>query len=142
MITRPKTRKAPAASIDPIFAAIVERKALLREYNRCDYTYRTARDQAEKKHGWEWGAGKSMELLELAIADVKPLSDLWKRAANAERRAAMRMARTKPTTPQGAAALITHARREIVDSNCEDFDDWVPTALKTVAAALTRMEAA
>jgi hypothetical protein len=53
------------------------------------------------------------------------------------------MARTKPTTIPGAAALIAHTRREIkAASDRENWEDWVPTALKTVADALGRMEAA
>ena len=52
------------------------------------------------------------------------------------------MARTKPTTISGAAAMIAHIRREIEAGSEEDWEDWVPTALKTVTDALGRMEAA
>jgi hypothetical protein len=49
------------------------------------------------------------------------------------------MARTKPTTISGAAALIAHTRHEIKTGSEQDWEDWVTTALKTVADALTRM---
>jgi hypothetical protein len=45
------------------------------------------------------------------------------------------MARTDPTTPAGAAALIAYTRRDIVEGEV----DWQMVALKTVAAALVRM---
>jgi hypothetical protein len=108
MTTKPKTRKAPAAAIDPVFAAIAEHKALIMEYIRCRNNSHTARAQAEKKHG------KSLEGAALFIAAAEDTTleyDQFNRAARAERKAAMR-ARTKPTTASGAAAMITHTRRE------------------------------
>jgi hypothetical protein len=51
----------------------------------------------------------------------------------------MRMARTKPTTPAGAAALIAYTRRDLMDA---PVPDWPMVALKTAASALARMEAA
>jgi hypothetical protein len=82
-------------------------------------------------------------MLIAAAEDTTLEYDQFCRAANAERKAGMRLARTKPTTPAGAAALIAHIRHEIeAHSGRENWEDWVPTALKTVAAALVRMEAA
>ncbi|HXN89408.1 MAG TPA: hypothetical protein VN890_08660 [Methylocella sp.] len=72
-------------------------------------------------------------------AGITPLREQDERARAAESRAAMRMAWTKPTTLAGAAALIAYTRYELIyiaDS------DWPVVALKTVAAALARMEAA
>jgi hypothetical protein len=63
---------------------------------------------------------------------VKPLREQLKRAGQAERRAAMRMARTKPTTSDGAITLINYARRDLSGG------DWQLAALKTVAASLKR----
>jgi hypothetical protein len=126
--------------MDPIFVAIAEHKALIREYIRCRNNSEDARAQAEKKHG------KSLEgnaLYEAAAEDTKLEHDQFCRAGSAERKAAMRMARTKPATIAGTAAMITHIRHEIgARSNREVWEDWIPTALKTVAAALARMEAA
>jgi hypothetical protein len=51
------------------------------------------------------------------------------------------MARTKPTTTSGAAAMIAHASREL-EAASDSIEDWLPVALKTVAVALVRMEAA
>jgi hypothetical protein len=45
-----ETRKATAKD-DPVFAAIAEHKALLKEYVRCRNNSERARDQAEKKRG-------------------------------------------------------------------------------------------
>jgi hypothetical protein len=144
MTTKSKTRKASAANgagVDPVFAAIAEHKALVREYIRCRNDSEAAREQAEKKHGRKSLEGKA--LYEAAAEDTKLEYDQFNRAANAERKVALRMARTAPTTIAGAAALIGHIRHEIkAVSDREDWDDWVPSALKTVAAALTRMEAA
>ena len=74
-------------------------------------------------------------------ATVRPFYDQWNRADTAERQAAMRMARTKPTTTSGAAAMIAHASREL-EAASDSIEDWLPVALKTVAVALVRMEAA
>jgi hypothetical protein len=136
MTTKPKTRKAQAA-IDPVFAAISEHKALIREYIRYRNNSHAARAQAEKKHG------KSLEGAALIIAaaeDTRLEYDKFNRAANAARKAAKRTARTKPTTIAGVAALIGHIRHEInVVSDREIWEDWVPTAVKTAASSLTRM---
>jgi hypothetical protein len=74
-------------------------------------------------------------------AIVSPFYDRWNRAGRAERKAAMRMARMMPTTLAGAAALIAHIQREAMAS-FDDAEDWLAPALKTVAVALARMEAA
>jgi hypothetical protein len=141
MTAKPKTRKAPAANgagADPIFAAIAEHKALIKESNRLGKSCKTVRAKEEKKHG-EWIlAPKSGEWP--GKATVSPLYDRWNRVEYAASRAAMRMARTKPTTRAGAAAMIEHIRRETAGASA--IEDWVPPALKTVAVALTRMEAA
>jgi hypothetical protein len=60
------------------------------------------------------------------------------RAKHAERRAGMRMARTKPTTTAGAGAMVEYTRRDIDDLGQAD---WQMVALKAVAAALTDAEA-
>jgi hypothetical protein len=70
-----------------------------------------------------------------SILGIAPLREQCERAADAERRAAMRMARTKPATPAGAAALIAYTRRDIMAGKV----DWQMVALKTVASALARM---
>jgi hypothetical protein len=133
MSKKPETRKAP----DPVFAAIAEHKVLIKEYIRCRNNSQAARASSEKKHG------KSLKGLIAAADDARPEYNQFCRAGEAEREAGMRMARTKPTTPAGAAALIAHTRHEIeAGSGRENWEDWVPTALKTVAAALTRTEGA
>jgi hypothetical protein len=61
------------------------------------------------------------------------------RGVAAERRYAIRLARTKPTTPAGAAALIHYI---LGDELITDEGYWHVPALKTVAAALNSMSAA
>jgi hypothetical protein len=72
-------------------------------------------------------------------AGIAPLREQDERADADERRAAMRMARTKPTTPAGAAALVAYIRRDI---EVGLGPDWPIVALKTAASALARMDAA
>jgi hypothetical protein len=139
-MTKPKTAD------DPVFAAIAEHKALTRESDRLEAATRIARDRAEKKHG-EWIEHVRRRRSENRSAPddwpgraiIDPPYDRWNCAERAERKAAMRMARTKPTTATSAAAMITHARRAFETGSKEDWQDWGPTALKTVAAALAVM---
>lgn len=64
--------------------------------------------------------------------------DVDRRVA-AERRSAKRLARTKPSTPAGAAALIQY----ILDDDLTSDDDyWHMTALRSAVAALNDMGAA
>jgi hypothetical protein len=53
-----------------------------------------------------------------------------------------KLARTKPTTPAGAGALIAYIRSVIMDirdwGECA-IDDWTLPALKTVAVSLAEM---
>jgi hypothetical protein len=142
MTTKPKTRNAPAP-IDPVFAAISEHKALMRESRRLGKSCVIERDKAEKEHG-EWGRANFNSWPGEAI--ISPFYDRWNRAANAERKAAMRMARTKPTTFASVAALVAHAHRAIETGRDDrDWQGWVTKALKTISAleraALGRMEA-
>jgi hypothetical protein len=134
MTTKPKTRKAPAAALDPVFAAIAGHKVLIRESNRIEESCRIARAEAEKKYG-EWISAPHDWPGEAIVA---PFYDRWNRVGNVERKAALRMARTQPATTAGVAALITHARREIA-AVPERAEDWVTIALKTAAAVLFRM---
>jgi hypothetical protein len=136
MTTKPKTRKASAAPSDPIFAAIAEHKAAIKEYIRCRNNSERARAQAEKKYGMSL-EGKALYIA--AAEDTRPEYDQFVRAERAAHKAALRMARTTPMTLAGAAALITHTRREMTTEDWQK--DWVPVALKTVGAAVARMAA-
>jgi hypothetical protein len=93
-----------------------------------EYLDAKARLAAAERAGVEWDHR----------AGLAPLREQEESANAAERRAAMRMARTKPATPAGAAALIAYTRRDIMEGEV----DWQMVALKTVASALARMEAA
>jgi hypothetical protein len=73
-------------------------------------------------------------------AGLASLREQVESADSAERKAAMRLARTKPTTPAGAGALIAYVlQRERMYGG---FEGWEIRALKTVAGALAKMEAA
>src|ERR1700730_9890671 len=123
------------SAIDPVFAAVSEHKALIKESNRLKKSFNTAMAKAEKKHGAPTPHGWPGE------ATISPFYDRWNRADRAERKAAMRIARVETTTMSGAAARIAHTRREIEPRAAESVEDWLVTALKTAASALTRMEA-
>src|ERR1700730_8172900 len=102
MTTKPKTTKAPAANgakLDPIFAAIAEHKMLIKESNRLEKSCCTARDKAEKIHG-EWIRAPAPGAWP-GEAIVSPFYDRWNRACRAERKVAIRMARTIPVTMAG-----------------------------------------
>jgi hypothetical protein len=51
MTTKPKTRRAPAATIDPVFAAISEHKARTKEWQRLYGKLDKAQLQARETHG-------------------------------------------------------------------------------------------
>jgi hypothetical protein len=99
-----------------------DRKQVEKEYRDAK-----AREAAAERAGVEWDHR----------VGISPLREQYERANAAERRAAMRMARTKPTTPAGAAAMIAYTRRDIMEGKV----DWQMVALKTAAAALARIEA-
>ena len=84
-----------------------------------------AREAAAEQAGVEWDQR----------AGIAPLREQYERARLAEHRGGMRMARTKPTTMAGAAAMITYTRRDIMKGEV----DWQMVALKTVAVALAQM---
>jgi hypothetical protein len=129
MTIKPKTRNAAAP--DPIFAAIAEHKALVKEYVRCNNISAAARKKAEKR------LGKSLEGRHAAADATRPEYQKMCRAGGAEAEAAMRMAKTRPATAAGAAALINHVRREIEASFVLGVEDWMVPALKTVADVLS-----
>jgi putative protein kinase ArgK-like GTPase of G3E family len=132
---KPKTGKAQAANgagVDPVFAAIAEHKALSKETGRLQAAMMIARDRAEKRRG------KSLKGAALLISAAEATTleyDQFNRAAKAERKAAIRMARTIPVTFAGVAAMIAHARQAIETDREVDWRDWVPTVLKTVSRA-------
>lgn len=184
MTAKSKTRKAPMAkraNVDPIFAAIAEHKARMKEESRLLDKLEEAEFGARETYGrrpseliaWrnysdigEYGIDKAREgFLRQPGADPGQIEQQYQNAkarlvaakhegiawdyragtaqlrkasdgaSDAEDRAAMRMARTKPTTAAGAAALITYLRRDM-DSGSTD---WHDVALKTLASALTQM---
>lgn len=134
-----------AVTPDPIFAAIAAHKAAIKDHDRASDIHHAARKKAEKKHGIKWGVERTEEerkqlvaRLDLTCADTKAAYDRWNRASDAEEAAAQRMAKTRPTTKAGAAAMIDHVRREIIGSSdiIDEAADWQMIALKTVASAL------
>lgn len=92
-----------------------------------EYNDAKAREAAAEREGMDWDER----------AGGAALRKQFNLARYAEEKAAMRMARTKPTTPAGAAALVEYARRDIVDQ----IDNWPIIALKTIATALASMYA-
>jgi hypothetical protein len=139
MTTRQKTRKAPAAkAADPIFAAIAEHKRLAKELARYEVAFNTVRGQAEKRHGVAEADSSeaAVAALKLACADTSLEYELMNRADRDARKGGMRLARTKPTTLAGVAALAAYLHRNYTD---EINEDWAEVSFKVVASVLTRM---
>jgi hypothetical protein len=145
MTPKPKARKAPATNtaIDPIFAAIAEHKALIKENDRLEGNYRAAVAKAEKRHGKQikWAVSKGINSWP-GEAKTSPLYDEWNRADCSVRKAGRRLARTKPATLTGLAALAdyihTISRGDVDEIN----EDLVKAAVKTIATKLARMREA
>jgi len=181
---KPKARKAPAAAIDPVFAAIAFHKALQKKCHRLNTKLDEAEIQARETHGLRpleliaWRnyfaiggheldrardkflcePGADHEQVEKEYQDAKarlaaierardewdlrvgvaPLREQFGRIDWEERRAARRLARTKPESVAGSAALLAYlTQRNRVYGR---FEGWEFRALKTAASALTRME--
>jgi hypothetical protein len=101
-----------------------------REQVEKEYQHAKERLAAAERAGVEWDHR----------AGLASLREQVESADSAERKAAMRLARTKPTTPAGAGALIAYVlQRERMYGG---FEGWEIRALKTVAGVLAKMEAA
>jgi hypothetical protein len=100
-----------------------------REQVEKEYLDAKARLAAAERAGVEWDHR----------AGIAPLREQNERVNAAERRAATRLARTKPTTVAGAAVLLTYVVR--LERVYGGFEGWEIHALRTAAAALTRIGA-
>ena len=151
-LEKPKARKASAAkSADPVFALIDAHKARTKEWHRMDDKLVNAECEAFETHGIRPVALEGLQAKEKFAAAVRAgvewdqragiavLREQEERANAVVHRAAMRMVRTKPTTLAGAAALLTYLVQR--DRRYGGFEDWEFRALKTAAAALTRIGA-
>ena len=87
--------------------------------------YRDAKDRARAavRAGLEWDKRTG----------VAPLRQLYERTRRAETAVGRRMAKTKPATPAGAAALVDYVRHDI---EIGEGPEWHKIALATTAAAL------
>ncbi len=91
-----------------------------------EYQDAKAREIAAERAGVEWDKRAGITLVR----------EQYERGKLAEERAAMKMARTKPTTPAGAGALVAYILRDIKDHLPTN---WSGAALKTVAFSLAQM---
>jgi hypothetical protein len=98
-----------------------DRKQVEREYR-----YAKDRARAAARAGLEWDKRTG----------ITPLRQLYERTRRAETAVGRRMAKTKPTTPAGAAALIDYVRRDI---EIGEGPESHKIALATTAAALSSM---
>jgi hypothetical protein len=103
------TKQKPA---DPIFAAIDAHKAITRQLLRIENKLDKAGDL-------------------VGIASLRKQLD-------ADQKAIMRVAKTRPTTLAGVGALVAYVRRDMMGPR----PDWKEIALKTVAGALAKMRIA
>ena len=102
----------------------IDQTVVEREYLDAKARYRT---QVDAGVSWDERAG------------LAALREEFDSRTSAERQYAWLLARTKPATPAGAAALIQHV---LDDDLSGDEDFWHMTALKTAVAALNSMGAA
>lgn len=119
------SRHAIASSDDPVFAAIEAHRKLLKE---CDQLYGDL-DEVEI------GRAKKKRMRHSA-AELASLQTKYERTRRAETAAGMRMAKTKPTTPAGAGALVAYVR---ADLEIGVGPEWHLVALATAAKALAGM---
>jgi hypothetical protein len=71
---------------------------------------------------------------------IASMREQYEKALAANEKAAARMARTKPTTPAGAGALVAYIWSDIKEEI--DLRNWSTIALKTVAVSLAQMNRA
>ncbi len=129
---------ASAAWSDPVYVAIAQHHKLIAESDRLYDELQKPKKVAEKKHGrrpWPLEDRRNYSVMGGAeITGIAPLRQLYERTRRVEKTAAVCMAKTKPTTLVGAAALLDYVRR-----NIEIGPNWHTVALGTTAAALNRM---
>ena len=141
-----RARISPKPPVDPIFAAIEQAQKLEKLWGDLNSKLDVAQSKAEKKHGrrplaliaWrKYGAigGLAGERAEKAwdrragMAVHRREYDL---ALNAERDATIRMSKTRPTTPAGAAAMLEYVKTEAEIGEME----WHEVAFATLIATL------
>jgi hypothetical protein len=117
------------SEIDRRRETLLEAGEIDRDTIEQEYLDAKARYQAQVAAGVAWDENAGLATLR---------KDVDRRVA-AEWRYAKRLARTMPTTPAGAAALIHYI---LGDELVTDESYWHMTALKTVAAALNGMTGA
>jgi hypothetical protein len=117
------------SEIDRRRETLLEAGEIGRDTIEQEYLDAKARYQAQVAAGLAWDENAGLATLR---------KDVDRRAA-AEWRYAKRLARTMPTTPAGAAALIHYI---LGDGLVTDESYWHMPALKTVAAALNSMTGA
>jgi hypothetical protein len=107
--------------IDPIFAAIDKHRKLLKECERLFAAIDRGENTAKKQNQH----------------NISSLRRQYERTLRAERTAGMRMAKTKPKTLAGAAALVAYT---CADIKLGIGPKWHLVALATIAAALANMD--
>jgi hypothetical protein len=93
-----------------------------------EYRHAKARRKLAEQAGVEWDHRADIVQQRLRVEAAWQVSDEAKN----------RLARSKPTTITGAAALLDFVRKEIEDDIC---DDWLRAALTTTASCLAKMNA-
>jgi hypothetical protein len=142
-----RARISPKPPVDPIFAAIEQTQKLEKLWGDLNSKLDVAQSKAEKKHGrrplaliaWrKYGAigGLAGERAEKAwdrragMAVHRREYDL---ALNAERDATIRMSKTRPTTPAGAAAMLKYVLSDALVGEME----WHSVAFDTIIATIS-----
>jgi hypothetical protein len=128
-IMKPKSKRASA---DPIFAAIEQREKLQNIWVKLYHKLDLAEFHARKKHGLRPGSSeRAAKAWDRRIGIVAQRREC-DRAIEAEHRAGLRFARTKPTTPAGVAAMLAYLHTDVKAGAI----DWHPIAFATIIATL------
>ena len=138
-ITSPRAvAAASTVGSDLVYSAIEQHRKLIAESDRLYDELQKPEKVATKKHGRRpWPSKDRRNYTAIGgseVADIVPLRQLYSPTRRVETAAAICMAKTKPTTLAGAAALLDYVRHDI-----EIGPNWHTVALATTAAALRIM---
>ena len=119
-------------AVDPIFAAIEQRRKLEKVWGDLYSKLDVAEHRAGKKHG-QRPTGERAEKAWDRRAGIAVQRRECDRALNAESDATMRMAKTRPTTPAAAAAMLEYVKTDAMIGEME----WHSVAFDTIIAAIS-----
>jgi hypothetical protein len=124
--------RASSRGEDPIFAAIEQRRKLEKVWGDLYSKIDVAERRAGKKHG-QRPTGERAEKAWDRRAGIAVQRRECDRAINAESDATMRLAKTRPTTPAGAAVMLEYLKTDAKPGEME----WHSVAFDTIIATIS-----